>query len=122
MSTPAIDPATRAAVLAEECARLGHIHVFTNLLFSSENGGSTDTIGAQDPTQMPHFDCRRCGRVWIVIETTGSSYADAISEVGKALTDLSLITPIPRPQAPDISLLPVPGSLVKPPPLPAPTS
>lgn len=108
---PVIDEATRAAVLAAECARLGHLHLFTNVLFSGQNGGSTDTIGAQDPTQMPHIVCRRCAKVWIVIETSGTCYQDAIGEVASVMTDSALITPCPRPEPPDVSLPPDPAPI-----------
>lgn len=113
-AAPVIDEATRAAVLAAECAGKGHIHLFENMLGASQNGGSTDIIAAPDPSQMPHVVCRRCGKVWIVIETTGCCYDDAIGEVAAVMTDSALITPPPRPEPPGVSLPPDPAPVVEP--------
>jgi hypothetical protein len=100
---PAVDPAVRAAILVEECDKSGHIYDYTNMLYSSENGGTTDTLGAQDPSKLPHITCKRCPKVWFVVEAPGDSYERALGHLRGAVTDHKLLTPHARPEIPGIT-------------------
>ncbi|GAA3070753.1 hypothetical protein GCM10010464_38750 [Pseudonocardia yunnanensis] len=74
------------------------------MLRAGQNGGSTDTIGAQDPSQIAHIVCRRCEKVWLVLESTpGCCYDHAVARLADALNDDCFITPCPRPESPGIT-------------------
>jgi hypothetical protein len=73
----------RQAVHDEDCARLGH-HIDTNTAVLW-GGGSERVEGPAG--QMPHFSCRRCGRVWIVVADPGRGYDDAEAKFRARLKD-----------------------------------
>jgi len=76
----------RAAVHDEDCSNLGHdINLETAFMVS-------DTVpraqfGSRDPNKMPHLSCLRCGRVWLVLEDAGTSYAEAEAKFTGRLKD-----------------------------------
>lgn len=61
----------RAAVLAAECERYGHI-IDINEAISDDPTHHPDehtvTIRARDADTIPHLKCQRCPTVWLIIE------------------------------------------------------
>ena len=77
----------RAAVHDEDCARLGHDIAVDNALVVADQTTMRPDVGSHDPTKMPYLYCRRCGRVWLVLEDVGIGYADAVSRLAARLID-----------------------------------
>ncbi len=99
MSTPEITPEIRQAVLEAECQRVGHSPTFRNALMSLPDVGGIEVIGP--PDKVAHLFCQRCGKVWIVVEDPGTSYADAVSKLRSRMKDPDSVRPRPRPQIPE---------------------
>jgi hypothetical protein len=82
----------RRAVYALDCDAKGHLVDFSNAVgltaVPNANGGSypaQDVLGPNDET-LPHLTCRRCGRVWLIVEDAGDNYPDAVARLqGKVL-------------------------------------
>lgn len=69
-----ITPEMRAAVYEQDCGRLGHLPSLDNALRFIGEGGTQ--IGGP-VEQQAHITCRRCGKVWLVVEEPGQDYAAA---------------------------------------------
>lgn len=65
----------RRAVYDEDCRRYGHIISYDNALQFDE-GTDGARIAGHDGRQ-PHISCRRCGRVWLIVEEPGNDYGSA---------------------------------------------
>jgi hypothetical protein len=73
----------RQAVHDEDCARLGHqLDTRNALVYEVGNERVQGPVG-----QEPHFSCRRCGRVWIVVAEPGRGYDDADRKFRARLKD-----------------------------------
>lgn len=61
----------RRAVYDADCDRRGHVPDISQLIsndptvFPDEN---TIRIRAEDPDTVPHLFCKRCGKVWLVVD------------------------------------------------------
>ncbi|MBW0088220.1 hypothetical protein I4I77_01180 [Pseudonocardia sp. KRD-188] len=73
----------RRAVHEEDCEQLGHM-LATESVISIE-GRTAQVAGPGD--LQPHLNCRRCGKVWLVIEDAGDGYDDAVQRVSKRFKD-----------------------------------
>lgn len=67
-----ITPEIRQAVYDADCAELGHIYDFDNIMTNDAPEHS-----ASDEAKMPFIKCYRCGRVWLIIPVTGTNYEEA---------------------------------------------
>jgi len=76
----------RAAVHDEDCSNLGH-DMSLDTAFLIMDTVPRAQFGSRDPDKMPHLSCLRCGRVWLVIEDAGASYADAEAKLTGRLKD-----------------------------------
>jgi len=88
MTTP-VTPEMREAVYAEDCKKNGHILDITNMFQNSDEDSiagrhAPDVQGPDDET-FAHIFCRRCGRVWIVLEDSGRDYDQAVKKFQKLL-------------------------------------
>lgn len=80
----------RRAVYEADCAAQGHL-----LDFNSAVGSDPDDLDPQgvpktvltgpEDGQLPHVRCRRCSRVWLLIDVSGANYDDAVRQVGERL-------------------------------------
>jgi len=71
----AVTKEMRRAVYEEDCAREGHMLAFENALRLEGRAGQV--IGPDG--QQAHITCRRCSKVWLVIEDPADDY-DAATE------------------------------------------
>ena len=90
MTTPIqVTPEMREAVYAEDCKLFGHIPDITNMFQNSDEdslvGRHAPDIQGPDDETFAHIFCRRCGRVWIVLEDSGRDYDQALKKFQKLL-------------------------------------
>lgn len=70
-----VTPEMRAAVYEQDCREKGHLLAYENALrFDSADGGAR-VLGPDG--QQAHITCRRCPKVWLVVEEPGEDYAAA---------------------------------------------
>lgn len=102
-----VTPEMRSAVYEEDCRRWGHILSFDNALRFEAGKDGAQVLGPEG--QQPFITCRRCGKVWLVVEEPGENYAAATVALdaklqpqhrptrpkppGKPVPDLPLPTP-----------------------------
>lgn len=106
-----VTPEMRAAVHAADCDAYGHMPDFGDVWSVSDVPNPNDPRGlplqvlrARDTSRLPHIWCQRCGAVWLVIDTPGRDYQDAVTQAAAraaALTEPADALPAP---------LPVPGT------------
>lgn len=63
----------RRAVYEEDCKRLGHMLAYENAMRLEGRAGQV--IGPDG--KQAHIECRRCGKVWLVVEEPGDGYEAA---------------------------------------------
>lgn len=97
----------RRAVYAADCERLGHWYDMgaivghtDDVLPENPTGLPTAVLRAPDPTQMPHLLCRRCGKVWLVIDEPGDGYDDAVEKVTRRMGGPTLPAEALKPRRP----------------------
>lgn len=71
----------RQAVHEEDCARLGHDFALEDAFQSVPGGSPYPQLGARDSEAIPHLRCRRCARVFLIIEDGGNDYDDAAEKL-----------------------------------------
>lgn len=74
-----------------DCAELGHILTFDNAL---RLDGRAGRVAGPDGKQ-PHIDCRRCMKVWLVIEEPGNDYPSAAAALDAKLLPEHRRPPLP---------------------------
>ena len=94
MTTP-VTPEMRKAVYEADCAEHGHLFDLTDLFFGGTAGRSM--FGNPDPKKLPSMHCRRCGRIWAILEADGSSYDEAESKLVGIVKTPDHAKPKPRP-------------------------
>jgi hypothetical protein len=57
----------RRAVYDADCDALGHVPDISQAI-SSDPIGRVTRIRSEDPDSLPHIFCRRCGKVWLILE------------------------------------------------------
>ena len=69
----------RQAVHDEDCFRLGHTMETRNaVMWNNSNFNDGQLYGPNG--RIPHLNCSRCGRVWLVVgDEPGSDYEDALA-------------------------------------------
>lgn len=76
-----VTPEMRQAVYAEDCLNKGHsIKAETALYFTNGMMTLQNIEGL-----IPHLNCERCGKVWLVVETPGADYTDAETQYNNSL-------------------------------------
>ena len=78
----------RKAVYEADCARFGHIADISQAISNDPHnnvGVNTPTIRCDDPHKMPHITCRRCGKVWLILEQPGDTYDHALDQLNSQL-------------------------------------
>jgi hypothetical protein len=78
----------RKAVYEADCAAKGHILDITPAFGAPS--GSSNTVRGPDENTAPYLACRRCDKVWLVIEEPGNSYEEAETSL---LDQLKATTP-----------------------------
>jgi hypothetical protein len=68
-----VTPEMRAAVYEQDCREKGHLLAYENAMQLNGSGGQV--LGPDG--QQAHIFCRRCPKVWLVVEEPGKDYADA---------------------------------------------
>lgn len=89
----------RKAVYEADCAAYGHLLDIANCFGhqpGSNPGTYASTVCGPDSDTLPHLTCRRCHKVWLVIEEPGDCYADAVARLA-ASTPADLTRPAPKP-------------------------
>lgn len=81
---PVVTAEMREAVYADDCKRTGHILDIDNAYQISDEDNLTgnhapDIMGNDDET-FAYLTCRRCHRVWIVLEDSGKDYDEAVKK------------------------------------------
>lgn len=90
----------RAAVLAELGETCVHVYDMRDLIGSGPpdpDGLPRSVVRARDDDRLPHLRCRRCGRVWLVIDTDGVDYDDAVAKAAQRMDRPDRFTPRPLP-------------------------
>lgn len=81
MSAPVpLTDAIRNAVHTEDCERLGHEFSFDALLQMHDPGHAPPRVRGPEG-KLAHLRCRRCPKVWVVIEEPGEGYEDAVARL-----------------------------------------
>lgn len=78
----------RAAVYTADCALLGHIMDISQAISNDPHnnpGTNTPTVRCEDPHKIPHMSCRRCSKVWLIIEQPGTDYVTALDNLNSQL-------------------------------------
>lgn len=93
----------RRAVYTADCEAQGHIMDISNAVGVTRAHGvagtyAPDVLGPDDET-LPHLSCRRCGRVWLVIDESGVDYPDAVSKLTAKVRDPEMVKPRKRDRA-----------------------
>lgn len=65
----------RRAVYEEDCRRNGHLVSYDNAMLF-EVGTEGARVAGPDGKQA-HITCRRCGKVWLIVEEAADSYQAA---------------------------------------------
>lgn len=68
-----VTPEMRAAVYEEDCRDRGHLLSYDSALHLEGRAGQV--IGPDG--QQAHITCRRCGKVWLVVEEPADDYVSA---------------------------------------------
>lgn len=75
----------RQAVYQADCDAHGHMFDLVDVLGQTDRlspaGLPLPALRARDATQLPHLSCRRCRKVWLVIDEPGGDYAAAVVKV-----------------------------------------
>lgn len=101
MTLPAITVTDemRRAVYDADCAALGHLLDVSNAIGSTTGvtgPGNLTVIGPDDNT-IANITCRRCHKVWLVIEDPANNYDDAVAALKGRVKDPSTVKPHGRP-------------------------
>lgn len=73
-----VTDAMRQAVYTEDCARLGHLYSFDEVIGSVPTDEiARPVLRASDRDKFPHITCNRCDSVWLVFPDRGTNYDDA---------------------------------------------
>lgn len=77
----------RRAVLGAECDKLGHVPDISQAISNnpSEVGENTIRIRAEDADSIPHISCKRCRKVWLIVEDPGDDYDTAEAALNERL-------------------------------------
>lgn len=68
-----VTPEMRAAVYEQDCREKGHLLAYENAM--QLNGAGGRVLGPDG--QQAHITCRRCPKVWLVVEEAGENYTAA---------------------------------------------
>lgn len=68
-----VTPEMRAAVYEQDCREKGHLLAYENAM---QLYGSSGQVMGPDG-QQAHITCRRCPKVWLVVEEPGENYVAA---------------------------------------------
>ena len=75
-----VTPEMRAAVYADDCVIEGHIISIENMMSNNPHIKPKEyspEIRSENEGEFPHIFCRRCKKVWLIIEDPGTDYEDA---------------------------------------------
>lgn len=92
-----ITPEVRQAVHDEDCAEHGHQVEFGSAFqyVRTEHGGMH--LAGPDHNTLAHLTCRHCGAAWLIVETPGRGYADALEKFTALLADPADAAPAAAP-------------------------
>lgn len=100
-----VTPEMRAAVYEQDCRERGHLLAYDNAMrLGAGEGGQV--LGPDG--QQAHITCRRCGKVWLIVEEPGENYVAATVALDAKLQPQH--RPV-RPKPPDKPVPPVPPTL-----------
>jgi hypothetical protein len=74
----------RQAVYQADCDNNGHILAIENAIGNNLDvhpDKHIQTVMGPDTDTLPHLYCRRCGKVWLVIEDSGANYTEAVTKL-----------------------------------------
>ncbi|MFC5996962.1 hypothetical protein ACFQE5_22380 [Pseudonocardia hispaniensis] len=91
----------RQAVHDEDCATQGHDLDVSGAMTGHGGPPTNGRWEVRGPDgQIAHLACRRCGRVWLLIEDAGRGYTDAVTRLKARVKDPAWVQPLPRPTIP----------------------
>jgi hypothetical protein len=76
-------PEMRRAVYDADCAELGHVLSFDNVVQSPGADGEVTVPGPGG--RHPHIECRRCRKVWLIEGAPGEGYEQAVEAANARL-------------------------------------
>jgi hypothetical protein len=89
LTTPiTVTPEMRQAVYAADCAEYGHAFETTGLFFGGRGTGTAAEFGnPNNPDAFPTVTCSRCRHVWVLLDSEGVDYEDAVIKLTGKVKD-----------------------------------
>jgi hypothetical protein len=100
-----VTPEMRRAVYEQDCRDRGHLLAYENAMQLSGSGGQV--IGPNG--QQAHIECRRCGKVWLVVEEPGEDYTAATVALDAKLQPQHRPVRVKPPETPALPTPTLPG-------------
>lgn len=84
----------RETIYTADCLAKGHLFTF-NVLTTNDTptGPRMDVSGGHEIANMA---CKRCGKVWLVIEEPGRDYQDAVAKLKARMIDPGSVKEPPK--------------------------
>lgn len=102
-----VTPEMRAAVYEQDCRDKGHLLAYENAM-RLDGGRGGQVLGPDG--QQAHITCRRCPKVWLIVEEPGEDYAAATVALDARLQPQ--FRPVrPKPPLPPDVPVPLPGPI-----------